>query len=635
MLTDDVTFAAAPAPPAPRTALAGRARPRTYALLAAVLCTVCFATVAPFLRLFEFSNGGENAVVVSVQEVRRGGPWLVPTLHEEQRTKKPPLATWLSALAARPDTVAKLSDADPAVRDAAFRDFAWQVRWPALLAMCGVVAATFALGAVTGGARLGLVSALVCATTFFWMRYARLTTTDAHLALWVSVGNCLFAAAAFDGRRLWLGLAGGGAALGLAMMSKGPVALLQSVVPVLAFVAWRRWWWEPRLARFATAVAEPGAWGDGGDAPRPARRPAGGWLAPLLVGVALFAAIGFSWYLLVWWNNPAVVAEWKRELTRQGATGLEPSKWYNYAGLLHSLFPWCFFFMAGLIEATFQAVRRPQPAPDAGPAGNESGAADAGHIVLPLMLLVVPIVVMSFFPDRELRYLIPLLGPASVLAAWALLELLTTHVRRTGTTAMVALLHWLPLALVTMGLPLAASKLGVLRSMDGGPWYSLRSAVIAAEAFLLMIVAAALLQRRSPVWAVAGGTAVVALVWGAVLNAGYRQDREGRSEIRPLAETILARYPDAQVYSIRPDRPARRAPLDLFIYLNRNVYNLEDVSQLASTSGPRVLLIRQKKDEPPPAVPEGWAAFAAAPYDEATWHAYAPAEQASATAPGG
>src|SRR5687767_10679003 len=90
---------------------------RTAWLLVALTFAACTLSLLPFLRIIEFSNGGENAVVASVQEIHRGGPWLVPTLHEESRTKKPPLATWMSALAARPATTARLSEPDPAARD--------------------------------------------------------------------------------------------------------------------------------------------------------------------------------------------------------------------------------------------------------------------------------------------------------------------------------------------------------------------------------------------------------------------------------------------------------------------------------------------------------------------------------------
>src|SRR5438128_7173307 len=98
--------------------------------LAAVgLAALVFAAVAPTLAWLEFSSGSENLVVESVLEVRRGGPWVVPTLQLQPRTQKPPLAVWASAAAVRPGTMAGLADPDPARRGAAYRRLAWDVRW--------------------------------------------------------------------------------------------------------------------------------------------------------------------------------------------------------------------------------------------------------------------------------------------------------------------------------------------------------------------------------------------------------------------------------------------------------------------------------------------------------------------------
>jgi hypothetical protein len=68
---------------------------------------------------------------------------------------------------------------------------------------------------------------------------------------------------------------------------------------------------------------------------------------------------------------------------------------------------------------------------------------------------------------------------------------------------------------------------------------------------------------------------------GVVFNLGYRNHREGRSEMRPLAEQILAAHADAEVFSFRPDRPVRHAPTTLSIYLNRVVKNVGDPAELA------------------------------------------------------
>ncbi len=552
-------------------------------LVIAILCT---ASLAPFLRLMEFSNGGENGVVASVQEIHRGGPWLVPTLHEEQRTKKPPLATWISALAARSQTTAQLSHRNPAIRQAAFQDFALQVRWPALLAMGGVIVASGALGSLIDGPRLGILSALVCGTSLFWLSSARLVTTDVHLALWVGVANCLLACAVLRGSR-WAALVGAGVALGLAMMSKGPVALVQSVVPVLAFVAWRRW----RVREEKRDVD---------------RRKLVG---PIVVSILIFAAVGLSWYALVALRSPDVLAQWRSEVFREGATGNEPAdKWYSYVKLVLVMFPWSLFLVVGIIRALRHS------------AGN--------RLMLALLMLLVPIVVMSFFRDRKLRYLIPMLTPASILAAVGVLELVGGNMRTATSRWLVAIFHWLPLIVAAVGLSLAGA-LGMLRTIDGQHWYSLRFALIAAEVLLLLIASGIFVSVRRPLVGLAGGTAFVMLMWNVIVNTGYRNSREGRSEMRPLAESILATHADAKVTSFRPDRPARHAPVDLVIYLNRAVENLASPDELAGTTGPRVYVVRHKGPgailDPSDLAPRAagpWRFFAYAPMDEAAWYAF-------------
>jgi hypothetical protein len=193
----------------------------------------------------------------------------------------------------------------------------------------------------------------------------------------------------------------------------------------------------------------------------------------------------------------------------------------------------------------------------------------------------------------------------------------------------VALLHWLPLLIVTAGLPLVASPLGRLHTADGQPWYSLRMAIFAAEAFALLVIAAAVAQRRWRLWAVPVGTALVMLTWNPVMNYGYRQYREGRSAMRPLAERILAAHGDAKAYGFRPERPARHTPIDLSIYLDRNVVSVADPAELRGTTGPRVYVVRQPHKVPladpsPLAPPAGgpWRFFTALTVEGATWYAF-------------
>src|SRR3954471_5446591 len=135
-----------------------REQPRAT-LLPWLVAAGFFLAVAPTLSWLQFAGGSENLVVETVLEMRRGGPWFIPTLQGYPRLSKPPLTAWLTAAAARPETVQRLSSRDPDARRTAFRVFAWEVRWPSLLSACGMLLATYALGELLLGRSVGLASA--------------------------------------------------------------------------------------------------------------------------------------------------------------------------------------------------------------------------------------------------------------------------------------------------------------------------------------------------------------------------------------------------------------------------------------------------------------------------------------------
>ena len=163
----DVEPPPADAPPAPRSpgvAPAGRhaglapAPSRTGwadRLVPVALAAAFFAALAPTLSWVEFVNGSEDSVVATALDIRRGGPWWVPQLFGEPRTRKPPVAAWAAAAGVRPSTAAALNSPDAAVRDRAYRRLNREVRWIALAAACGMVAAVYGLGRILDGWRLG------------------------------------------------------------------------------------------------------------------------------------------------------------------------------------------------------------------------------------------------------------------------------------------------------------------------------------------------------------------------------------------------------------------------------------------------------------------------------------------------
>ena len=505
-----------------------------------------FVPIAATLPLLEFSGGSENLNVATVLEMHRTGQWLVPTLQGEPRVQKPPLTAWLTAAAVRAVSFRFMSNPDAEIRAIGERFLAWDVRWPALLGACGMLVAVYALGTLLHDWRLGLVAALVCGSSLMFLRQARLSTTDMQLALWVSVTNALLAWAVLR-NRWWPGCVLGGAALGLALMSKGPVALVQTIVPVLAFVAWDRFG-TLRARADATALQH---------GQRAARR-----IVPaILIGLLVMLTIGFAWYvlMLVRADDPAaLVQRWRSEVTREGATDIEADPWYNYALIVPFMFPWVVFLIAGLAISLIALLKR-QPS----------------RLLMALFLLLVPLVIMSFFKDRKDRYALPMAGPAAVVIAWGLWEHFKSWRDWTRGDTIVTALHWLALAVVAVGLPVAGVfAIDGMTTVDGTPWYTPRFAIPAAVAAGAIVLGGIDLHRR---WrgGLVTATVLVMLLLQAVFMLGYRNAREGRSEMKPLAEMIWQVAPDAEVYS---GVTRKRIPSDLSVYLNRTTPTVGDVA---------------------------------------------------------
>lgn len=556
---------------------------------------VVFIAIAPTLAWLEFSGGSENLNVATVLEMRRTGHWMVPTLQGLPRLAKPPLTAWITAFMVSDRTLAEISSPEAEVRESAYRRLAWQVRWPTLLLACVMVLAVHELGRVIGGSSLGITAALVCATNYAFLRFSRNATTDVHLAAWVAVGSALLAQAVLR-RRFWLGCVGGGIALGLAFMSKGPVAWVQTIIPVGAFLVWR----ALSASRSIGPTDNPGA---------ASRRPAA---VAMLVGLTVMLLVALPWFGIVIRRYDALDLWW-REVTREGATDKEPSQWYNYVSIFAVMLPWSLFFLAGLALSVLELLGK---ADDIEPLRRWAGSREGG--VLALLLLLVPILIMSFFRDRNERYLLPMIGPASIVTARMLLVVLMGADRPLRRALVGG--HWLLLVAAAVMLPLlgATGWRGLMLTRDGRPWYQADFAAVAIVIGGAMLIIGAIAYRRRAM-ALVGATAGLMLFLQSVFMLGYQYSHEGRSEFRPLAREIWERYPGAELFSYRP---RRLAPEDLSIYLNRPVLPTDDPLSLGRGNDVRILLVYERDPDARFAVPPGMRYLATVRRGRGSWHAY-------------
>lgn len=649
-------------------------------LLALCACAAYAAAVLPTLHRLEFFDGVEHFNLATVQEMRRnelhGQPvnWLLPTLEGEPRVVKPPLAAWVTAALVPPDAVRGLSDTEPAAQAAAFDRFVFRSRLPTLACACLLLVSTYELGRVLAGDwRVGALSVLICVGSLLFLQQGRRATTDLQLTLWVSWANALFAGAVFE-RRYWRGLVGGGIALGLAMMAKGPhIALLLTVAPLAAMPPLARWA-APALARVRgrlqpqgsdvvipehrQATAMPASAGSD----RPDRSGVGrrGWVVPAAVGLLVAAAIGLWWYAYVRWTVPGVSQTWFREVLRNdaqvGRNVMPPDPWYAYKSLFGLLLPWTAWVVLGAGHVVLDLSRR-----------HAARSRQTNGLLLAFLLVVVPVLVMSFFSEKKDRYLLPFAAPAAVLAAgavvrhwdrqlgrWSILSgkssafpiVIPRHSavspvhRATGakdggpfgvpqddsrsgigqpkpasSTVPIAAGHvaewitWAAAAWLVAGVPiLGAANLKGYRTAAGGPWFTPGFAGSAAGVGLSLLVGGAVLARR---WRVAAVVAVVLATWiGSEMRLRGDYSSPGDPDDRPqrqLAADIWHDFPAATVYSTDPPTlygQLNRPAIVLSMHVDRVI--LPRPKELPAEPGPTpVVLITDAVGEPPP-VPAGW-----------------------------
>ncbi len=543
-------------------------RPPTWKtfLWPVLVSAICFAIFWPTLAWQQFQNSIECIAVGSSLEARRDHHWLMPTFNGFTRTRKPPLTTWLSAAAVRPETVAEMSDPSRSIREQAFEQFTREVRWPSLAATCLMLLVIFELGRVVGGTQVGFFAMLAAASNLLLLKYGRMATSDTQLSLWVAVANVCLARGLLLGQ--WrLGSIAGGIALGLAFLAKGPVALLETIAPAICFVLI----WRQRSRATAKVIdAQPIE---------------SGYIAPnrlaVIVGIVMFLLVAVPWYLLMWLNVPDVWQTWLSEFTRINPADPRPDPWYQSFNLFWMMLPWVLWLVIGLAGSAVALWK-----------------CRSSKMGLVLVMLMIPLLVMALFPERKDRYRQPLIAPAAVLVGWAVQQHVQKWKQNDRRDLPVVVAHWLLVGGMTLGIPLAmaAGRMGP----DRIQWISWKLAVPSIAALAILLAAGVYLHRRRPAVMVVV-TCLAMFGMNTLHRLGERASGSSDSQLKPLADEIWARYPDAKVFSTGENRTQVHG--DLVIYLNRIVNPRSDLSDLRPGNIPQVVVVYQESKEPKPKPP--------------------------------
>ncbi len=194
-----------------------------HLVLLMVLCGILFFSN---LGTFPFFNKGEPREALVVQHIVHQGNWLFPLKMESDIPSKPPLFHWLGAITSL--IWGEVTEAT--------------VRFPsALLATLGILAVYF-LGRNLLGPEIGLLGAVILATSLDYQRLAIAARVDMTLTLFVTLSLVLFFA-------IYRGYLTGVVwtylfylILGLGVLAKGPVSLILSGMIIFCFLGLRKRW---------------------------------------------------------------------------------------------------------------------------------------------------------------------------------------------------------------------------------------------------------------------------------------------------------------------------------------------------------------------------------------------------------
>lgn len=180
--------------------------------LPALILLILISLGSLFFRLgsLPLSGADEPRYARIAQEMQERGAWITPTLEGKPWLEKPPLYYWLTipfyATPAARETVARIGPA-----------------------ICTLVAALtiFWLGTMLGNRLAGLLGGVILLTNLGFIGFGRSASTDMPFTCCLTLSMAIFAAAIE--RDIGLKVLAAYAFLGLAVLGKGPVALILAV----------------------------------------------------------------------------------------------------------------------------------------------------------------------------------------------------------------------------------------------------------------------------------------------------------------------------------------------------------------------------------------------------------------------
>jgi 4-amino-4-deoxy-L-arabinose transferase-like glycosyltransferase len=478
------------------------------------------------------------------REMIESGNFSDPTFNYLPRLNKPPLSYWIVAGSYRLFGISEGAE-----------------RVPIALGAVILMATAFALGRAAASNEAGLISAIALAANPRFLFFARRIIIDVYMAMFLSLALLFFAFAlrAIDRgdrsrRRLYLVMMY--VAIGLAVITKGPVGVVLPALTFLLFVLISK-----RFNLFRETM--------------------------LLAGLVLVAVIVLPWYVSVYLNHG-----WRYIATfllgdnlsryTSGNWGPSRSVFFYVPVLLGDLFPWSLLLipalattlLAGLHRVWHRALRWSGRGASASAGGERKEVAGrlevlrlAGNTNLLLFLWIVSIVAFfSLSKGKEDLYILPIYPAAMAIVGVLLGRFLDGGATTSNFTRLVS-----RILVVTGGAVLATGcALLYLRRIVPASLHLAGVVPIGVAAICGggLIVLAVVMKRRF-VAVLAVMLTMAAINWVIVLR--MVPDYERFQPVPPIAEIIRNRAgAKARVCYFKYPAPS------LVYYLSRRIYEYSD-----------------------------------------------------------
>ncbi len=296
----------------------------------------------------------ESRNIVTAREMVYDGNWMVPTMNGDLRLEKPPLPTWLAAVAemVSPNNMA------------------------AQRAMAGgaatlLVVFFYLLGReLTRSDRFSLIASLVLLTSYNIILMGRTATWDIYCHAFMLAAIFFLHRALFTKGPQWGNFIAAGIMLGLSFLSKGPVSFYALLLPFLLTLLCCK---------------------------RPSMKKKGGAFIAMILTCLLLSV---WWYAYVYlFHSEAAQAVLHKESSAWVDHNVRP--WYYY---------WSFFCETGIwaLMVIFSLLV---------PYWHRELKLNREYLFTLLWMLLL-VVLLSCLPEKKMRYLLPMLIPAAYTVAF-------------------------------------------------------------------------------------------------------------------------------------------------------------------------------------------------------------------------